>query len=328
MVHRSIQQPHSFWRQVRSSPHPHLSELADLLRESYTDENGLNYFTSSKGKAPPPGTLLPESFSTPGGGRTWPRYVVQYTGQEVDSTFQPQLTLYDYAVAGAVCSNEITPRNYTRFNGVDTPFPDVLSYEVPNFQADLKANRINTSAPYFTPPLTATQAVYTIWIGTNDLGVSTFLQNAQRPGKTIVDFTECVFQVLDEIYAAGGRYFVILNQAPLYLAPLYANSTLMGVDVSHYWPDKPTTGSNLTEVAEQIKEEVTLVNDVYKYQIPYENLVANRYPGANFALFDVNSLVSTLVCQEYRGLMILDGRHSLEPRCIPEWHRASQCDWL
>jgi len=47
--------------------------------DSYTDESRLGYFISHNGAAPPPGTLLNQSFSTPGGGRTWDRYVIQYT---------------------------------------------------------------------------------------------------------------------------------------------------------------------------------------------------------------------------------------------------------
>jgi phospholipase/lecithinase/hemolysin len=78
--------------------------------DSYTDENRLNYFQIHQGAAPPPGTYLPESFSAPSGGRTWDRYVVQYTGKEVNGKFQPGIELYNYAVSGAVCSNDITPR--------------------------------------------------------------------------------------------------------------------------------------------------------------------------------------------------------------------------
>jgi phospholipase/lecithinase/hemolysin len=79
--------------------------------DSYTDESRLGWFTSHNGSAPPAGALLPESFSTAGGGRTWPRYVVQYTGSTTSTgQWDPQMTLYDYAVSGAVCSNYITPR--------------------------------------------------------------------------------------------------------------------------------------------------------------------------------------------------------------------------
>lgn len=78
--------------------------------DSYTDENRLNYFAMHNGSAPPAGTLLPESFATAGGGRTWPRYVIQYAGSNSATEWDPKMTLYNYAVSGAVCSNEITPR--------------------------------------------------------------------------------------------------------------------------------------------------------------------------------------------------------------------------
>jgi phospholipase/lecithinase/hemolysin len=99
----------------RDGHHPSIwqtSKFNSLLTfgDSYTDENRLNYFASHNGLAPPPGTLLPESFSTAGGGRTWPRYVVQYTGSDADGDWVPSMTLYNYAVSGAVCSNYITPR--------------------------------------------------------------------------------------------------------------------------------------------------------------------------------------------------------------------------
>jgi hypothetical protein len=78
--------------------------------DSYTDENRLLYFFLQKNTPPPPGTLLPESYLSPSGGRTWPRYVVQYAGEELDGNFVAGLELYNYAVGGAVCSNEITPK--------------------------------------------------------------------------------------------------------------------------------------------------------------------------------------------------------------------------
>jgi hypothetical protein len=78
--------------------------------DSYTDENRLLYFFLQGNTPPPPGTLLPENYLAPSGGRTWPRYVVQYTGEEIEGNFVPGLELYNYAVGGAVCSNDITPR--------------------------------------------------------------------------------------------------------------------------------------------------------------------------------------------------------------------------
>ncbi|KAK4949651.1 hypothetical protein LTR10_011492 [Elasticomyces elasticus] len=258
--------------------------------DSYTDESRLGYFISHNGSAPPPGTLLPESFATAGGGRTWPRYVVQYTGSTVNGGWDPQMTLYNYAVSGAVCSNEITPRWLPSINN---NFPSVLEYEVPAFQADLVSPRINATPPepYFTPPLTAASAVYALWIGTNDLGVWAFITDSQIPGKVLSDYTSCVYDVFDGLYASGGRMFVLMNTAPLHLAPLYANASAHGVGPNQYWADKP---SNLTEIAETMHEYTSTVNNVFKYQTPFEALVAKRYPGAQFALMDMYSLISDI----------------------------------
>ncbi|MCJ1255505.1 hypothetical protein MMC24_003321 [Lignoscripta atroalba] len=253
--------------------------------DSYTDENRLNYFGQNNGSAPPPGTVLPESNSTAGGGRTWARYVVQYTGSEANNEFVPQLNLYDYAVSGAVCSNEITPRVWSSINA---NFPSVVDYEIPAFLNDTQAINNVTNQPTFTPALTGSNAVYVMWIGTNDLGVYAFLTDSQVPGNTLTSYTDCVFGALDSLYASGGRYFVVNNLLPLYLTALYGNATVGGVGPNRYWPDKP---SNLTAIGEQMKEYVTTVNNVWKYQLPYEVLLANRYPGANFVLFDVYSLV-------------------------------------
>ena len=211
--------------------------------------------------------------------------MIQYTGAEANGAFDPQLTLYDYAVSGAVCSNELTPRY---FSGINADFPSVVDYEVPAFVADKMATRNGTSEAYFTPELSVNDAVYTIWIGTNDVGVNAFLTDSQVPGVILSNYTDCVFGAFDSLYADGGRHFVLFNLAPLYLAPLYANDTEGGVGPTQAWTDKP---DNHTAIAEHMKEYVTTLNDVYKYRLPFEVLVANRYPGANFALFDVYSFV-------------------------------------
>ena len=75
--------------------------------DSYTDENRGAYFGQHNGTAPPPGTFLPESNNTLTGGRTWARYVVEYVGI---LSYGANLTLYNYAVNGAVCSNNVVPK--------------------------------------------------------------------------------------------------------------------------------------------------------------------------------------------------------------------------
>ncbi|KIX04773.1 uncharacterized protein Z518_05643 [Rhinocladiella mackenziei CBS 650.93] len=258
--------------------------------DSYTDESRLGWFINHNGSAPPPGAFLPESFTTAGGGRTWPRYVVQYTGTTKEGTWSPQMTLYNYAVSGAVCSNKVSPR---WLSAIDAPFPAVLEYEIPAFLADVPAQRVNATPvePLFTPALTAQSAVYALWIGTNDLGVWAFLTDSQIRGKVLTDYTSCVYEVFDKLYAGGGRRFVLMNTVPLHLAPLYANDTLHGVGANQYWPHKPT---NHTRIAETMHEFTAAVNDVFKYQTPFEVLVAKRYPGAHFAIFDTFSLISDI----------------------------------
>jgi hypothetical protein len=78
--------------------------------DSYTDESRMNYVFSHDGNVPPTGMLLPDSNTTASGGRTWPRYVVQYAGSESADSWHPKMTLFNYAVSGAVCSINITQR--------------------------------------------------------------------------------------------------------------------------------------------------------------------------------------------------------------------------
>ena len=204
---------------------------------------------------------------------------MQYTGAEVNGAFYPSLTLYNYAVSGAVCSNELTPRY---FSAINADFPSVVDYEVPAFLADEGTVRNGTSEAYFTPSRTADNTVYAMWIGTNDVGVGAFLTDSQVPGAILSHYTDCVFSAFDSLYASGGRHFVLFNLAPLYLTPLYSD-----IGPSAAWPDKP---DNHTAIAEKMKESVTTLNDVYKYRLPFE-VMAHRYTGAHFALYDVHSLV-------------------------------------
>ena len=214
------------------------------------------------------------------------------------------------------------------FAPINADFPSVLEYEIPAYINDTQAISNATGKAYFTPALTASNAVYAIWIGTNDLGDNAFLTDSQVAGKTITDFTDCVFVALDRLYASGGRYFVLNNIAPLYLAPLYANDTDMGVTQTQFWQDKP---ANHTAIAEQMKEYSTLVNKVWKYQVPYEALVANRYPGANFAIFDVYSLVRVFILAPSLPQLTdlcQDPRHLHSPDHLPQWQRTGQCNRL
>ena len=92
--------------------------------------------------------------------------MVQYTGAN----------LYNYAVSGAVCSNNITPR---WLKSIDAPFPSVREYEVPAFIADSQYVEPNGTKFLDIP---SDETVYAIWDGTNDLGYYAFIQDEQVQG--------------------------------------------------------------------------------------------------------------------------------------------------
>jgi hypothetical protein len=206
-------------------------------------------------------------------GRPWPSYVAQYSGANV----------YNYAVSGAACSNHVTPVNFPAING---PYPAVEQYEIPAYIADSKYVDDNGAKFLNTPP---DETVYSIFIGTNDLGNYALLNDEQQPGTNIVNYTDCVFRAIGSVYDNGGRHFVLQNVAPLNLSPQYGLPGKGGLATSQYWLDKP---SNITEISSKMAEYVSLVNTVYKYQTPYLFEVANRFPGAHVAVMDMHGLVS------------------------------------
>jgi len=129
-----------------------------------------------------------------------------------------------------------------------------------------------------------------MWIGTNDLGAYGFLTDSSSNGTVLSDYVDCIYSRFDEIYANGGRYFVLMNTAPLQLSPLYGMPGA-GLAASHYWPDKP---ANISEVSGKMKEYTTTVNSLFDYRTPYELLVKKRYPGASIAIYDVHSLLTDI----------------------------------
>ncbi|KAF8537326.1 hypothetical protein BDD12DRAFT_887888 [Trichophaea hybrida] len=78
-------------------------------------------------------------------------------------------------------------------------------------------------------------------------------------GKTIVDYTRCVFDALNLLYELGARRFVLLNIAPLgiELAPLYAADSEPGPD--RYWKGKE---QNTTQIS-LMMAEVVVVNKIF-----------------------------------------------------------------
>ncbi|QDS69671.1 hypothetical protein FKW77_009558 [Venturia effusa] len=233
-----------------------------------------------------PGKDLGSKTST--GGYIWPRYV---------SWYYPSLSLHNYAVSGAVCSNTITPRTF--LSQIDLLFPSVLEYEIPAFLADKAFTGPSTST---TAPINIddSRTVYAIWIGTNDLGNDAFLTDSQVQGKQITDYIDCVYESLERVYAAGGRWFVLMNVIPLNLAPQYALPSDGGAATTRYFADK--TSFNSTEISYRMMDQVGLVNEAFRYRTPFEVKLGDKFKEARFANFDVHSLVSCCTFHSYQGL--------------------------
>ncbi|RAL14397.1 SGNH/GDSL hydrolase family protein [Aspergillus homomorphus CBS 101889] len=263
--------------------------------DSYTDETRFSYFATHNNSAPPVGWIEPDANISSSGGLTWPHYVSLQHEQHINR--------YNYAVAGATCSNEIIARPYNNETGY--LFPSVLEYQVPAFTADAHYTDPSTHQPFVTRP--ADETVYALWIGTNDLGNNAFLTDSQLNNSTLVDYVDCVYRVLDGVYNAttssllgdkdgddkGGKakYFVLMNVVPLQLAPLYATPENGGVGPNNYWKDKP---ANLTEISGRMQGQVVLVNEAFRYRTPVETLMNRRWPGVKVAVMDVYSLISEI----------------------------------
>lgn len=213
--------------------------------------------------------------ATASGGRSWARYASYYSNA----------TLYNYAVSGAVCSNKVTPRY---FSAINASFPDIAGYEVPAYLAD--ANYVSPNGTkFFTGKPSNT--VYAIWIGTNDLGNGAFLTDSQLPGKTVADYTDCVYDQITRLYEHGARYFVLMNLAPLALLPQYQAPDQDGLQSTQYFPDAP--GKNLSQVHGRMQNTVAALNQQYQFRTPYLSMT-KTWKHATVVNFDVNALMTDM----------------------------------
>ena len=105
-----------------------------------------------------------------------------------DGDFQ----LFPFARSGATCSNNITFR----------PFPSVFESQLPLYFAE-KANG--------TLRLNPEETIYTLWIGTNDLGANALLTGGGANGVTVVDVVSCAVNWVKTLYRSGARNFLFQN---------------------------------------------------------------------------------------------------------------------
>ena len=188
----------------------------------------------------------------------WPIYAANYGN----------LSMFDFARSGATCSNSLTPRI----------FPGVLGDEIPAYEnATAHGNLL----------LDPSETLYTLWIGTNDLGVGQLITGQSVSGVSIVNTSACAVSWVKKLYDTGARNFYLqnveslsnlrscvnlthhqivpLDRLPLYSANSYSNK---------YW----TAQRNTTEWNVFMKELVAAGNSISELMLA--NL-AKTLPGSH-----------------------------------------------
>lgn len=144
------------------------------------------------------------------GGVAWPVYATGYANA----------TLFPFARSGATCSNNITFR----------PFPSLFESQLPAYDARIED----------IGSLPAEDTLYTLWIGTNDVGGNALLSN---PGNSsIVDVTTCMVNWVSTMYEKGARNFLFQNVSAIigHLLCTMLTLSLQMVPLQHvpmYTPD-------------------------------------------------------------------------------------------
>ena len=115
-------------------------------------------------------------------GTAWPVYAAEYG----------RFNLHPYAISGAACDERLTPRANRRY---------IVQDELPTFFNDTK-NGLK---------LNPKETMYTLWIGTNDVGDSALLTGQQTQGTTIVQVTQCAVNWVKTLYDSGARNFLFQN---------------------------------------------------------------------------------------------------------------------
>ncbi|TFY80148.1 hypothetical protein EWM64_g3861 [Hericium alpestre] len=189
------------------------------------------------------------------GSTTWPVYVAGYA----------HLNLFPFAHAGATCNQSLTPRQY----------PAVMQDELPEYFAQVNNGSIKVKGD---------DTIYSLWIGTNDLGPNTLLTGGVIHNATVVDTTMCAIHWIQTLYNSGARNFIYQNIVPLERVPLYAVNSYP----NRYW----TAPRNATEWHLFINELAVAGNEIAELLL--QNLPASL-PGAHIALFDSHSLFNDIL---------------------------------
>ncbi|KAJ7694833.1 carbohydrate esterase family 16 protein [Mycena rosella] len=185
-------------------------------------------------------------------GTAWPVYAAGYS----------KTALHPFARSGATCSNNITFR----------PFPPVFGNQLPLYFTETGNGSLQ---------LPADETIYTLWIGTNDLGVDSLTTGSN--GASVVNVSECMVDWVRVLYESGARNFIMQNMIPLELTILYSANTYP----NRYWADP----HNASDWSILMREMVLSGNMLTKLML---QALAPTLPGSHIAIFDSHSLIQDM----------------------------------
>ncbi|KAL1747174.1 hypothetical protein HDZ31DRAFT_32543 [Schizophyllum fasciatum] len=196
------------------------------------------------------------------GGTAWPTYAAQYAS----ATRGAPVVLHPFARSGAVCSTSVTASVY----------PSVLESQLPAYFASVENGTVPEGAA-------ADITLYTLWVGTNDVGAWGLLEGRAVGEATVVDTVHCAVDWVRRLYERGARNFLWLNMIPLALTPIYSPQA---------YPNKFTPAvKNATERNIVMKGLTTAGNKLGEFFL--KDLVLNL-DGAHVGLFDSHALFTDM----------------------------------
>ncbi|OJA13745.1 hypothetical protein AZE42_01547 [Rhizopogon vesiculosus] len=193
-------------------------------------------------------------YPTADGGYAWPTWAAMYGN----------FSLYGFARSGATCSNILTYR----------PYPPILGWQIPAYMNETRNGTLE---------LNPEETMYTIWIGTNDLGANALLTGSDAPTTSIVEVRQCAIDVMNKLYESGARNFIMQNILPLDLTILYSNYSYP----NRYWYAE----RNTTEWNVFMKELVRAGNEITSLML---EAAIPKLPGAHIASFDSYGLFTDM----------------------------------
>ncbi|KAJ6562881.1 GDSL lipase/esterase [Mycena vulgaris] len=175
-----------------------------LFGDSYTDQSRQHSIQNGMFPGKDYQEVFPPADTAADGGVQWPWYLGLYGNY----------TIWNYAVGGAVCSNALTP---------PFGFPDVIGGQTDWFILDHVSNNGTKHQKLDMDP---SEFVVVIFIGTNDIGVHSFVTDDESSQVSLVDVAGCQLQAIRNLYALGARRFIVNSLTPLQLTRLYSNSSV------------------------------------------------------------------------------------------------------